>query len=459
MKKYTFLTFAFLLSVLVPASAEAQVPTVSRGIRAAEQVSKASAKAVSRLPSAALPTKVKIPSAVAFPTAPVVPSTPALPRVAPTVPANVSGVSSKAQLQQALSKLQQLEQENLRLKNILATEVIPKDAYIFQAVESGKAAASLNGTNIFSGTVVSIPYNGKNEVYGVIATHAIAMSSGEKDALHRTFTAIVYKNGLPHEATVEVVAYSPKSMLDMALVKFPADIEPLLAPYSISEGAPYLQDNLLSKGFTHSSAAAIPERQVVGVTPISIRTTISMPAEKRPGLCGSAVLNDKGELVGIHTGSVHHAEDPAQDVAYATHAHYLYKLVEAYHNNGVAKIPFYFDDKPIFDMDIDEYLTAGSLLDENKKAIKNLTFESKFSYSKIKKAIEDKPESRYLQLTTRRALWDKDGQALIEGRTSSDHSIKTTYVYDLKEQKLIKKRQSVYNPITRRDTKIDVPLD
>ncbi|WP_428061410.1 hypothetical protein [Candidatus Avelusimicrobium stercoris] len=56
MKKYTFLTFAFLLSVLVPASAEAQVPTVSRGIRAAEQVSKASAKAVSRLPSAALPT-------------------------------------------------------------------------------------------------------------------------------------------------------------------------------------------------------------------------------------------------------------------------------------------------------------------------------------------------------------------------------------------------------------------
>ncbi|WP_432634255.1 hypothetical protein [Candidatus Avelusimicrobium sp.] len=459
MKKYTFLTFAFLLTVLVPASAEAQVPAVSRGARAATQVSKASAKAVSRLPSAALPTNVKIPSAVTFPTVPVVPSTPALPRVAPTVPANVSGVSSKSQLQEALSKLQQLQQENLRLKNILATEVIPKDAYIFQAVESEKAATSLNGTNIFSGTVVSIPYNGKNEVYGVIATHAIATSSGEKDALHKTFTAIVYKNGLPHEATVEVVAYSPKSMLDMALVKFPADIEPLLAPYSISAGAPYLQDNLLSKGFTHSSAAAIPERQVVGVTPISIRTTISMPAEKRPGLCGSAVLNDKGELVGIHTGSVHNAEDPGKDVAYATHAHYLYKLVEAYHNNGVAKIPFYFDDKPIFDMDIDEYLTAGSLLDENKKAIKNLTFESKFSYSKIKKAIADKPEGRYLQLTTRRALWDKDGQALIEGRTSSDHSIKTTYVYDLQEHKLIKKRQAVYNPATRRVDKIDVPLD
>lgn len=184
-----------------------------------------------------------------------------------------------------------------------------------------------------------------------------------------------------------------------------------------------------------------------------------MPAEKRPGLCGSAVLNDKGELVGIHTGSIHHTEDPGKDVAYATHAHYLYKLVEAYHNGGVAKVPFYFDDKPIFDMDIDEYLTAGSLLDENQKAIKNLTFESKFSYSKIKNAIADKPEGRYLQLTTRRAQWDKDGLALIEGRTSSDHSIKTTYVYDLKEQKLIKKRQTVYNPATRRDTKIDVPLN
>ena len=439
MKKYILLTFAFLLSVLVPATAGAQVPSISRGARAAEQVSKATSKGISRLPSVALPTKVKIPSAVTFPAGSSVPK----------LSSNISTLSSKVQLQEALSQLQQLQQENLRLKNILATEVIPKDAYIFQAVESPKAAANISGTNIFSGTVVSIPYNGKNEIYGVIATHAIAVSSNEKDALHKTFTAIVYKNGLPHEATVEVVAYSPKSMLDMALVKFPKDIESLLAPYSISEATPYLDNNLLSKGFTHSSAAAIPERKVVGVTPISIRTTISMPAEKRPGLCGSAVLNDKGELVGIHTGSIHHTEDPGKDVAYATHAHYLYKLVEAYHNGGVAKVPFYFDDKPIFDMDIDEYLTA----------IKNLTFESKFSYSKIKNAIADKPEGRYLQLTTRRAQWDKDGLALIEGRTSSDHSIKTTYVYDLKEQKLIKKRQTVYNPATRRDTKIDVPLN
>lgn len=435
MKKYILLTFAVLLSVLVPATAGAQVPSISRGARAAEQVSKATSKGISRVPSVALPTKVKIPSAVTFPAGSSVPK----------LSSNISTLSSKVQLQEALSQLQQLQQENLRLKNILATEVIPKDAYIFQAVESPKAAANISGTNIFSGTVVSIPYNGKNEIYGVIATHAIAVSSNEKDALHKTFTAIVYKNGLPHEATVEVVAYSPKSMLDMALVKFPKDIESLLAPYSISEATPYLDNNLLSKGFTHSSAAAIPERKVVGVTPISIRTTISMPAEKRPGLCGSAVLNDKGELVGIHTGSIHHTEAPGKDVAYATHAHYLYKLVEAYHNNGVAKVPFYFDDKPIFDMDIDEYLTAGSLLDENQKAIKN--------------AIADKPEGRYLQLTTRRAQWDKDGLALIEGRTSSDHSIKTTYVYDLKEQKLIKKRQTVYNPATRRDTKIDVPLN
>lgn len=449
MKKYILFTFVFLLSVLVPATAGAQVPSISRGVRAAEQVSKATSKGISRLPSVALPTKVKIPSAVTFPAGSSVPK----------LSSNISTLSSKVQLQEALSQLQQLQQENLRLKNILATEVIPKDAYIFQAVESPKAAANISGTNIFSGTVVSIPYNGKNEIYGVIATHAIAVSSNEKDALHKTFTAIVYKNGLPHEATVEVVAYSPKSMLDMALVKFPKDIESLLAPYSISEATPYLDNNLLSKGFTHSSAAAIPERKVVGVTPISIRTTISMPAEKRPGLCGSAVLNDKGELVGIHTGSIHHTEDPGKDVAYATHAHYLYKLVEAYHNGGVAKVPFYFDDKPIFDMDIDEYLTAGSLLDENQKAIKNLTFESKFSYSKIKNAIADKPGGRYLQLTTRRAQWDKDGLALIEGRTSSDHSIKTTYVYDLKEQKLIKKRQTVYNPATRRDTKIDVPLN
>ena len=450
MKKYILLALVFLLPVLSADLVNAQ-GVVSRGAKAA---SKAVVKPP-KLPSVPVGISSQIPSAIRFPKVPS--SVPGIKSSLPSAAPSVSAPSAPdTQLQEALTRLSQLQQENLLLKNTLATKTIPRDAYIFQAVEAGN---HLNPTNIFSGTVVSIPYNGKQEIYGVIATHAIATYSSEKDSLHQTFTAIVYKNGLPHEVPVKVVAYSPKSMLDIALVKFPPEIETQLAPYTISKQEPYLKDDLLSKGFTHQSAAAIPERQVVGKTPISIRTTISMPAEQRPGLCGSAVLNAKGELVGIHTGSVHHADNPEQDVAYATHAHYLYKLAEAYHNNGVAKIPFYFGDQPIFDMDITEYVTAGALLDENKKQIKLLTFESKFSYSKIKQAIADKPQGRYLQLTTRQALWDQDGNAILETRSKGDHSTKTTYWYDLQEQKLVGKRQQIYNPATRRTDTIDVPLD
>ena len=51
----------------------------------------------------------------------------------------------------------------------------------------------------------------------------------------RRFNAVLYKKGVaPQKFTAEIVAASPANMLDIALVKFPKDIEPLLQPYSIA---------------------------------------------------------------------------------------------------------------------------------------------------------------------------------------------------------------------------------
>lgn len=348
-----------------------------------------------------------------------------------------------------LANLLRLQKENERLRALtdhlekeLSAHALPSDAYIFQARETGDAP-----TNIFSGTIFTVPYKGKNETYGVIATHSISSEVTEKMALHRKFTAIIYKNGLQHPIEVEIVAASPKSMLDIALVKFPADKEALLKPYSLGEISSDI--SLHSKGFAGLQASSIAERKVVSCTPNSIRTTIPVARADRPGLCGSAVLNGRNELVGIHTGSIANTKEEL-DVAYATPAHYLNNLIEAYHNGGKAKVPFTLGGRKIADLNMDEYITYTALTDADQKIIWQLQVNAKFSYSKLQEALEQHPQAKFLQLTTRRAAWTEDGYAFVENRGKTDRGPKTTYLYDLQEQKLIRTAQSVYNPQTRK---------
>ncbi len=87
----------------------------------------------------------------------------------------------------------------------------------------------------FSGTVFKLEYNGKKEIYGVVATHIVSSDPKDPFGVARRFNAVLYKKGVsPQKFTAEIVAASPANMLDIALVKFPKDIEPLLQPYSIA---------------------------------------------------------------------------------------------------------------------------------------------------------------------------------------------------------------------------------
>lgn len=350
------------------------------------------------------------------------------------------------------AKIRALQEENAKLRQVnmdlqktLGEKAIPSDAYIFQARE----VSDINiPTNVFSGAVFSAVYNGQKEVYGVIATHAIASETTEKHALHKTFSAVIYKNGIQKIVPVEVVAASPKSMLDIALVKFPQETEGLLVPYRLGDLTS--ETSLISKGFSGKMPSSIARREIVACTPTSIRTTMPLQRSARPGLCGSAVLNEKNELVGIHTGSIYSEKGEEFDIAYATPSHYLKNLVEAYHNNGQTEIPFTLNDHKVADFSLDEYITYITLSDANKKIVWQLQVGSKFSYSKLQKALAENPQAQFLQITTRRAAWTDDGYAFVENRGKTDRSTKTTYTYDLQANELLSKVQSVYNPANRK---------
>ena len=304
--------------------------------------------------------------------------------------------------------------------------LIAPDEHIFQAV------ATDDPTVHFSGTVFAVEYNGKKEIYGVIATHAIPSDEYDYMGISRHFTAVVYHKGKPVRIPAQVVASSPVSMLDISLVKFQSDKESLLKPLSL--GTTQEGDVLYTIGFAQGVFQYIPNRQVLVNSPFSIRTTIPLPRGKRSGLCGSPLLNEKNELVGIHTGSMF---DQTRDYSFATPARYLRDLVAAYHNKGLSKIAFYVDEDIAIRLNSDEYVTSVMLLDEFSHALAEENISFRFSHSKISEMLKQFPQAKFLKLTTKAVYWTPNGKALLVTRDWLDDTPSKTYFYDLKEDKQV----------------------
>lgn len=332
--------------------------------------------------------------------------------------------------------LHQLKTENQVLKATL-NKITPSTALLrstFQAVETTDVP-----TNAFSGTVFKTVYNGEEEIFGVVAAHAIARSARDL-ALKRHFTAGIFDGENVVEVPAEIVQLSSPSMLDVALVKFSPEAEGLFHPLRISQVPVEFGDMLSSQGFAGNTDVNIPGRYTVEVTSLSIRTKMPYARDDRPGLCGSALVNADQELVGIHTGSSREA-DERFDVGFATNASFLNTLVEAYHNGGQASFPLVLGKQKVADLNVDEYISYISFLDESGKTVWQQGYQSKVSFKQVQDMLEIY-EPRYLMVTTRRAVWDESNpDVLFENHTASWDRSKTTYKYDFVEKKLISKTQ------------------
>ena len=308
-----------------------------------------------------------------------------------------------------------------------APSFIAPDEHIFLAT------SDLDPSIRYSGTVFALDYNGKREIYGVVATHIVPSDEMDLIGVGRQFTAVVYHKGKPVQIPAQIVASSPVSMLDISLVKFPADKEALLKPFTLGQAQD--GETLRSLGFAQGRFAYVPNRKVIHNSHFSIRTTMPLARNRRSGLCGSALLNEKNELVGIHTGSTF---NPSEDFSFATPANYLHDLVAAYHNKGISKIAFYVDENISIRLNSDEYVTSIMLLDESERPLAEEDVSFRFSHSKVSTMLRQYPQSEYLKLTTKSIQWTPDGRTLLVSRDWLDETPSKTYFYDLKENKLVR---------------------
>lgn len=424
MQKIFFIFFSFIFIAAVPSVFAQKSRAVGQVLKAPALGTRAVSSAVSRTVSPAVP-------AAAFRAlSGTVHRAASVPSIKPAPAAEALRV---ADLERTL---QSLRVENQMLKTTIQQISAQTPSLLratFQAVETTDVP-----TNPFSGTVFKTVYNGQEEIFGVVAAHAIAKSTSER-ALKRHFSANLFDGEKFVEVPAEIVQLSSPSMLDIALIKFSPEAETLFQPLRISEVPVKFGDVLSSQGFAGNADVNIPARTITAVTPLSVRTTIPYARDDRPGLCGSAVVNDKHELVGIHTGSTYDRMDAAFDVGYATNASFLNTLVKAYHNGGEASFPLVLNKQKIVDLNVDEYISYVSFLDANGKTLWQQGFQSKFSYSKVQEMLEIY-SPRYMTLTVRRASWNPDSpEVLFESHTASWDSSKTTYKYDFETGKIVSK--------------------
>lgn len=306
------------------------------------------------------------------------------------------------------------------------TPIQPED-YTFLAV---KDKPELD-VPTFTGTLFEINYNGEKEVFGVIASHAIGLG-----ALGRNFTAVISQGGKRVQVPARVVQISARSFLDVSLVRLDLSHAPFVRALPLSKTPVQVGDELHSDGFEGDIITPVQGRFAVEIYPTFVRTTMPVVRRLRSGLCGSAVLNEGNELVGIHTGSTRSTESYHTDKGYFVPVSVLESLVKAYYNQGKGFVPFTIQGQTIAYFGVDEYIVDLELTNEDGKHIWHTSPEGKFSHTELANELKQRPEARYIHILTHRTFWDPTGQVLMESRQEA-HGTAKRYMYDLKEKVLI----------------------
>lgn len=296
----------------------------------------------------------------------------------------------------------------------------------------------------FSVTVFKTTYQGKEETFGVIASHVLPESYYTfSSSLQRNFQVHVQQaDGTSVLIPASVVQISPRSMLDISLVKFPAEAENLLSPLELADTPAQIDEILLSYGFALGQPHDPIQRQVHNTSFISVRTDQHLDGS-RQGFCGSPLLDSSGKIKAIHTGTLERKNQP--DVSYGTHAQFINVLVEAYHNNGQAHYDLIINDQTLARLNVDEYISAIYLYDENGKRLAQKNIEDKFSQTTLTTMLADNPRAVYLQLTSRKAQWevDQDEDAILKEDRSKRDTTKQQHWYNLQTQQIEETRPSI----------------
>lgn len=161
--------------------------------------------------------------------------------------------------------------------------------FIFTVTPRG-AEAGFKG----SGFVFADKHQGKTVLWGASAAHTVRHMG--KDV---TVTFHLQGQKVSFPATIELTGR--KFGVNAALIKLPEEVAQVALPFEISKQAVAPKSPVFTYGFSDGTFKKTVRSVLV---PGSERLMADFPRlfPPKPGFCGSVVLNEKGQAVGIETG-------------------------------------------------------------------------------------------------------------------------------------------------------------
>lgn len=182
-------------------------------------------------------------------------------------------------------------------------------------------------------------YQGKRYVWGVTAAHYGFMQPAIKTAFLK-YTPV----------SIQVKGNSGAN--DVLLFALPEEIAPQLTPLPLAEESAQPGEEVYSAGFFDNELQYEPHRIVKEVTPLRVITSLVVEPEiDREGACGGPVLNQRGEVVGMHMGS-----SASKHVGYVVPVSQIREALAVLHT-GEKKTPLLFQGQELYELGIEEAIT------------------------------------------------------------------------------------------------------
>ena len=187
--------------------------------------------------------------------------------------------------------------------------------------------------------VIAEELEGKKYLWGVTAAHIARLMSA--------FPAVWLEDNAPFP--VEFAAIGNAGMIDLALFQLPEDWPHDIPALKLSGETPKPGEKTYSFGFFNNDFFLVPHREIKEVTPNRLITSLEFNTTERGGACGGPILNQQGEVVGVHIGS-----SDSKKISFAVPAAEIRRMLQAYHNKGQSLQPLLFNGQKIGDLNVNE---------------------------------------------------------------------------------------------------------
>lgn len=189
--------------------------------------------------------------------------------------------------------------------------------------------------------VLEETYQGKKYLWGVTATHYLFQKPALK--LQNRFRTIPISFEIQGSTGMNDISLFPVSERDVEN----------LAPLHLAAEQPKVGEELFSLGYWNGKIHIDPVRTVKSTSLHRFVTTLDIEPETiREGTCGSPVLNQQGEVVGMHAGNSPRMREgyviPAQHIRQALQAYHEGHLSETLLFNGTNLGPIAINERIIF---------------------------------------------------------------------------------------------------------------